>query len=162
MHCSQTGTRCRQSVSQNEESSSFCQMIRTSQAFVAALTPTCKTSCSKATACTLEIVALRAQPPIVVSGQSQSKYDAVVRKRDYFTSILRSLADHTGRLESNFAYLFYHTPMIRLVMQPCDLFLLYNFQLQPGSTDDIDDDASASTEQISNSLLNFILCLYLT
>lgn len=55
---------------------------------------------------TLEVALLQARPHIVVSGPSRLEYDAVALERDHFDSIRRSLADHTSRLEDDFANLF--------------------------------------------------------
>lgn len=135
-------TRCK-SVSQDEKMFSSCQTVHIFQASVVELTSTCNTLCFEVTAHNSVVAALRAQTLIVASGQSQLKYDAVVRRRDHSDSILHSLAENTSLLEDDVANPFYHTWASPFVRRRRVQLLFVDFRPQPDPTDDKGDDGSA-------------------
>lgn len=145
----------------DEKISSLRQTVKTSPDSVAKLTFICDTLYSEATARTSEVAVLQILSLSVAFGPSQSEYDAVVRECDHFASNLRSLTDHTSRLENEFGNLFHQTRASLLVTQRFIWHLREDFRLQPDPLDEMDDNGLPQIEWSSCSSINFFLCLHL-
>lgn len=131
----------------NEEIFPLRQTVKIFRAFFVKPTFSCDTFCSKATACTLSIAVLQAQPLGFTSGPILSDYDAVVCKRDHCALIRRSHVGHNSCRKDGFADHSRQARAERLVVQRRIQSFLEDFRPQSKLTDDMNDvDAAAPIE----------------
>lgn len=124
----------------------FRHSVKIAQASVVVLTFERLIFCLNVTALFLKAAAFQACTPVVSSDLYQSEYDAVVHKRSCFVSFLYSLADHTEDLENIFASWVYRCWTRCTVLQRWIRYLFKEFGLQTGSTDNMNDDSTATTK----------------